>query len=179
MNRRGRRLAFTMAATGGVVVLGVGILHWGAVRDHVEAWHFQLTRETETIEPEPAMRGIPKVLEASPAGVSFYANALLSLEGHPWYQASDFVRILANHSGHYAIFATEENSTSQILLGSKFDGVTANIARDILEANGWRIIEQRFPRRAYVVIRDGSHAAAGVEGTLIVIPAETQSAFEE
>jgi hypothetical protein len=32
--------------------------------------------------------------------------------------------------------------------------VTADIARAILEANGFRVLEGHFPRRAYVIIRD-------------------------
>ena len=63
MNRRGKRIAFTVAATGLAVVLVVGILYRHAIRDHLQAWHFQLTRETTTIEPEPEMHGVGEVLE--------------------------------------------------------------------------------------------------------------------
>jgi hypothetical protein len=48
---RGKRIAFTVAATGLAVVLVVGILCRRAVLDHIEAWHFQLTGESVTIEP--------------------------------------------------------------------------------------------------------------------------------
>jgi hypothetical protein len=51
MKRRGKRLAFTVAATGGAVLLVLVVANWRTVRDHAEAWWFQLTRETETIEP--------------------------------------------------------------------------------------------------------------------------------
>jgi hypothetical protein len=46
MNRRGRRIAFTMAATGVAVVLG--LFYRDAVSAHLTAWWFQLSHETLT-----------------------------------------------------------------------------------------------------------------------------------
>ena len=54
MNRRGKRIAFTVAATGAVVLIVLVILYRDAVRDHVEAWQFQRSTETMTIEPSAA-----------------------------------------------------------------------------------------------------------------------------
>ena len=46
----------------GVVALGAALVavlvvaNWGTVRDHVEAWHFQLTTKTEMVLPDPMWR---------------------------------------------------------------------------------------------------------------------------
>jgi hypothetical protein len=50
--RRGKRLAFTVVATVLTTVLVLGLLYRNAMRDHIEAWHLQLTRATRTIEPD-------------------------------------------------------------------------------------------------------------------------------
>jgi len=51
MKPRARRLTSAAAClTAGVIVVFV-VLNWSTVRDHVEAWHFQLTRETDTTMP--------------------------------------------------------------------------------------------------------------------------------
>jgi hypothetical protein len=161
MKTRAQRLTLATAAVG-IAILGTfAALHWGTVRDHVESWRFQLTTETETIEPEPALQGIPMTLEASmsssPGRRSVVGgNGARHARPVRGYEPSAILRVLASYSGRHAIFATDENSTphSRIILGSRFEGVTAHIAREILEKNGYRVLEQRFPRRAYVVIRE-------------------------
>ena len=42
----------------------------------------------------------------------------------------------------------------QIILPTRPEEVGADILRAELETMGWRVLEQRFPRRAYVVIRE-------------------------
>ena len=59
MNRRGKRLTLGVMVVGIGVVLVLGIVHWDTIHDHGEAWHLQLTRETETFEPGP-----PEVLSS-------------------------------------------------------------------------------------------------------------------
>ena len=59
MNRRGKRLTLGVMAVGLAVVLVLAIAHWSTVRDHVEAWWFQLTKKTATIEPLPGLQGMP------------------------------------------------------------------------------------------------------------------------
>ena len=51
MNRRGKRLALGVMAMGLAAVIVLAVANWGTVRDHVEAWRFQLTRETVTMDP--------------------------------------------------------------------------------------------------------------------------------
>jgi hypothetical protein len=48
MKRRGKRIAFTVEATGIVVVLVLGILYRHVVSAHLAAWWFQLSHETRT-----------------------------------------------------------------------------------------------------------------------------------
>jgi hypothetical protein len=107
MNRRGKRLTLGVMAVGLAVVIVLVIAHWGTVRDHVEAWHFQLTRETESMDPAPWDSGPPLVF-APAETVSWPA-----LPAKAWH--------------------------------------TADLAVT-LGASGLRVLEQRFPRRAYVVI---------------------------
>jgi len=49
MNRR--RITIAAVALVAAVVAVLAVACWGTVRDHVQAWHFQLTRETKTIAP--------------------------------------------------------------------------------------------------------------------------------
>jgi hypothetical protein len=134
MKRRGRRLAFTAAGMGLAVILGLGILHRGAVRDHLEAWRFQVGRETEMIRVDPRMRVIP-MREAS---ISFRFLLL----------------VLAAHSDCPVIFDPDDSD-----LMIQMDLATRNAlrhrARDTVQEQGWHVVEQRIPRRAYVVVRDG------------------------
>ena len=55
MKPRARRVAIGAAVLGAGVVGVLVALNWGTVRDHVEAWHFQLTTETEMMEPKASM----------------------------------------------------------------------------------------------------------------------------
>jgi hypothetical protein len=45
------------AALVAFVVAFLVAANWATVRDHVEAWHFQLTRETETVTAEVTSSG--------------------------------------------------------------------------------------------------------------------------
>jgi hypothetical protein len=138
MNRRGKRLTVGVMVVGLAVVLVLAIAHWGTVRDHVEAWHFQLTRETRTIEPDP--------LEPT---LVFKSNVDLTypIELH-------LFRHVATFSQRPVIWAPEQN----VNLVSGGLSYTGDITK-LLEAHGWRVLEQRFPRKAYVVIRDVEPAA--------------------
>jgi hypothetical protein len=166
------------------VLLGLGFLHWGIVRDHIEAWTFQLTRRTETIAPDPAMRGVPIALGASLPGLSGVVGVVggqVEVSGYLWYQPSDILQILANQSGRSVNFDTEENLApeSRIILASRIENVTADVAMAILQANRWRLLEQRFPRREYVLIRDEDASQdEAFEGTLISVPVSSTSAPE-
>jgi hypothetical protein len=111
MKHRARRVTIGALCLGALVVAVLVVACWGTVRDHVEAWHFQLTRETMTI-PHPS--GWPVILA----------------------------------SGDRKALDTP------ITLPDRYKNVvTVDFGRALLEANGWRVLDQRFPRRAYVLIR--------------------------
>jgi len=116
MKSRARRVTIAAAVIGAAVVAVLVVVHWGAVRDHVEAWHFQLTRETETREGL-----LDRPIIFSPKDDVELITEFVSPE--------DFKEILE--------------------------------ARAYRDSRRWgrrprrRVLEQRFPRRAYVVIRDG------------------------
>jgi len=48
MKPRSRRITIGAAVLAVPLVAVLAIANWGTVRDHVEAWHFHLTRETFT-----------------------------------------------------------------------------------------------------------------------------------
>jgi hypothetical protein len=52
MKPRARRVTIAAAVLGAGVVGVAVVLNWTAVRDHVEGWRFQLTRQTVIISPE-------------------------------------------------------------------------------------------------------------------------------
>jgi sugar (pentulose or hexulose) kinase len=122
MKPRARRVTIAAAVLGAGVVGVLVVLNWGTVRDHVEAWHFQLTRQTETVEP-----------------------ALLVLTGGDPHSVETVAGVLAQRSGLPVICSRAEKWAP--IFGA------ADILR-ALEENGFRVLEQRFPRRAYVVMRD-------------------------
>jgi len=51
MKPRARRITIGAAAVAVVLVAVLAVAYWATVRDHVEAWHFQLTRKAKTITP--------------------------------------------------------------------------------------------------------------------------------
>jgi hypothetical protein len=113
--KRGKRIAFTVAATGLAVVLGLSLLHWGTVRDHAEAWWFQATNETGELWPTPGLK---------------------------WCLPCPF-KDLADQSGHPVIIPTNLDMDNYGVDGFELMS---------LRKAGFRIVEQRFPRTAYVVI---------------------------
>jgi hypothetical protein len=51
MKRHAWRVTIGAAALGAVLLAVLVVANWSTVRDHIEAWRFQLTTEKETIEP--------------------------------------------------------------------------------------------------------------------------------
>jgi hypothetical protein len=145
--KRGKRIAFTVAATGLAVVLVVGILYRGAVRGHVEAWWFQVTRETFTIEPEPKLKGVPGTL-------TFHGTPFAIVEALPITTLNDraLFCLVANHTGISVVFDPAAATGFLKFREEYYSRLTSDGAIKSLESNGWRFLEQRFPRRAYVVI---------------------------
>ena len=144
MKRRGKRIAIGVMASGLAVLLVLAIAHWKTVRDHVEAWHFQLTRNTQTIMPDP--RG----------------SALL--EQKSWrFNLKSCLFVLATSSGFPVIVDAAVDTSSALQRAGVNPFTWALLAEDsarrgLLE-NGWHVLEQRFPRRAYLVIRDERYDA--------------------
>jgi hypothetical protein len=132
VKRRARRVTIAAAVLGAGVVAVLVVAHWATVRDHVEASWFQLTRETETIE-------LPRGLRVS-----------LRVE-------TGILQLLADTSGCAVI---RERADSFFERSIHVDWsvwvreTRPEMCLRLLRENGYRVIEQRFPRSAYVVIRD-------------------------
>ena len=133
MKPRARRLTSAAAClTAGVIVVFV-VLNWSTVRDHVEAWHFQLTRETVTYEP--------RTLTLSERW-----------EGH--FEGPCF-QILSTYSNRDVILDTSverEYRERWVWVVERSLALTAEAVLREFRGDGWRILEQRFPRSAYIVI---------------------------
>jgi hypothetical protein len=123
-------------ATGLAVLVVLGIVHWEAVRDHVEAWHFQLKNQTVVIEPDPARRGLNVEYQYFHRLDCFFI--LARYRGLPVILDSRSISIFAGDRGKLLV----EGSVMAADSASELAGI------------GWRMIDQRFPRRAIVVIRD-------------------------
>jgi len=134
MKRRPRRATIGAVALGTSLVAILAVAYRDTVRDHVEAWHFQLTRETETFDPfrvEPARLNEEGVLVCPSPGL----------------------QILSTHARRSIIFDPTE--TQDVPLWRVTRELSAEEVVRILGEDGHRVLEQRFPRRAYVVIRSG------------------------
>ena len=122
--RRTRRVVLGAAALVALVLGALVVANWSTVRDHVEAWRFQLRQETAMIESDP--KGMSRQPRTEEQLLHFAAARF-----------------------HRPVIFSPREVTSSRLRTMRGRGV-----REILENRGWRFLEQRFPRRAYVVIRD-------------------------
>jgi hypothetical protein len=117
-----RRIALLTVAAACLVVVGLVAFNWTTVRDHAEAWWFVWKRHTQVALPG----GSSPALDSSSA----------------------FQRLADSHhcpvifDPTLAVLTTVSNSTSRAL---------GDVLLARLRYQGWRVIEQRFPRRAYVV----------------------------
>jgi hypothetical protein len=127
--KRGKRMAFVAAVIAGEVFAVLVLAHWSVVRDHVEAWTFQLTRQTKMIQPLVTDR---------------HSDIWLLQSQLPYLE-------LANCSGWPVIVAPGSLPDYQVSWGRD---VTTEALLESLRNDGWRVAEQRFPRRAYVIMRD-------------------------
>jgi hypothetical protein len=138
-----RRIAIGAAVTGAVLVGLLGVSCRETVRDHIEAWRFQLARRTETVHPSALVRTaslLSPLVEARRPG-----SAPSSLwEGHV-----PLLQVAANELHGPVIFDPEDAPAST---PGETRRTVCNI-RGVLARGGWRLIEQRLPRRAYVLIR--------------------------
>jgi hypothetical protein len=105
---------------------------------------FQLTTDTETIEPVVPFREPPE------SGVGW----LNEDEGYVRLNERDWCRVLADFSGVPVI--REQNSVGHFLtnVSGPHEG-WGDLSRHVLIDEGWRVMKQRLPREAYVVIYVG------------------------
>jgi hypothetical protein len=152
------------AAVVGAGVVGILVaVYWATVRDHVEGWQFQVSTKTETLLPKPVMRGVPTVLAGRAYNEKKYSR----------FKLEDLLSLLGNHSGSPVVYdpadpiwgksslppgawwtdAPPKSTRRFYLQPTEIRGATDELAMRILRANGWRVIEQRLPRRAYILRR--------------------------
>jgi hypothetical protein len=153
MKPRARRVTIAAAVLGAGVVGVLVVLNWATVRDHFEGWRFQLTRKTETIDPDPLLI------------TSLAADMSDIIE----MDAISCFRILSTYSGLRVIVEPAPSPEPMVAIATNVFKdpsmatvleKTADATRQALQTVGYRILEQRFPRRAYVVIRDETRAGA-------------------
>jgi hypothetical protein len=135
MKRRGWRVALTVATLGLALVGGLVALNWAAARDHAEAWWFQATRETRRIDPEATS-----------------LRDFLSARPQLFILTSWVFRCLASDSGLRVIFDAEEDLDYGYGRMHSWIPATAEATLAMLRQRGFRILEQRFPSPAYVVM---------------------------
>ena len=141
MKRRARPVVLGAAALVAVLVAVVVVTHRGTVRDHVEAWHFQATTETETITP-------PDDRERD-ALERWYFNNHMTSEMTKHSPLRFHFQLLAAAFRHPVILDKRVGWTTTV------DGMAHGGAAPMLSflrERGYRVLEQRFPRRAFVVI---------------------------
>jgi len=130
------------AALGVTLVLVLLVAYRRTVRDHLEAWRFQLGRRTETIEGPGVVRtaaiSLPLTLRSGPVA--------------PGEREVDrqLLRVAAREFHGSVIFDPEE--APQRVGGGTLRTVCD--LRGFLARSGYRVIEQRIPRRAFVILRD-------------------------
>jgi hypothetical protein len=144
--KRGKRIAFTVAATGLALILGLGILHL----DHFQPWWYQATRTTREFNPVPWWRELEKgpVTETK-------ERALERLKVNP--PAPWVFQYIADRSGIPVIVAGAMGAQQYGYSETTMAPLTRDDVIGKLRQAGWLIFEQRVPQRAYVVMRaDGA-----------------------
>ena len=128
--RRGARSAFATGAAGCVVLGGLMAGQWRVVKQHLAAWDFVLSTETLALEPR----------HVDPA------NRILGTTG--LFPVERACQHLADQSDFTVVLDARDRRRVQL----DANPLTAAAVMEALCENGYRIIEQRFPRAAYVVI---------------------------
>jgi hypothetical protein len=134
---RARRIALLTVAAGFLVVGGFVVVNWGSVCTHLEAWQFQLTSHTETIEPDS---GWPERMSSTLGGKDVGIPVSLP-------------QALANCSGRPVIVDGTDWKKLHAIAWRRRDFSTEKVLQAVRERS-FRVVEQRFPRRVFVVRRD-------------------------
>jgi hypothetical protein len=129
MKPRARRIALLTMAAACLLVAGLVALNWDTVRDHAEAWRFVWTTETGEVQPHRQPRRITVLPPYSPH----------------W----EFL-FLATSSGRPVIF--ERDAVPRDIAAAVDDRESTDEVLQNLRRHGYRILEQVFPRPAYVVV---------------------------
>ena len=145
MRPRARRVTIGAAALGAVLVAVLAIANWGTVRDHVQAWHFQLTRITKTIEPHTRTTASQ-------------------------YSEENLLHVAANELRCPVIVDPKQLSPIHVELTPEALLIPGTGIPAVLKKEGWRFLEQHFPRRAYVLIRDASSIEQTAERPMPKMP---------
>jgi hypothetical protein len=156
MKPRARRVTLAAVVLGAGVVGVFVVLNWRAVCDHVEAWRFQLTSKTAMIRLGFGDEG-NTIQDLRTQRVVVGGNS----HGHikSACEVCDLLQLLCRSQDDLVIADSQDLfqrvwwSAEEATLRDPLDA-TPDLVRRILVARGWRVLEQRFPRRAYVVIRD-------------------------
>ena len=127
MKRRACRITNGTAVTLAFLVAVLTATHWDRVCDHIEAWRFQATRKTGVAEGGGRC-----------GNVSRAENLFLDL---------------AALSGRPVIFAWDDDDEYDVALPGDVTPRGVDAVLRVLALNDYRVLEQRFPRRAFVVIR--------------------------
>ena len=138
MKPRARRVTIGAAALVAVLLAVLAVANWSTVRDHVEAWHFQLARDTRTIEP----------LAEGASGTYNPEERLLHIAANRMSASVIFVPPPQHPFARRAC----DLPLQDLLPRTRW--LPKQAIKPLLEKEGYRILKQRFPRRAYVVIRD-------------------------
>jgi hypothetical protein len=162
MKPRARRVTLAAAALGAGVLGVLMVTHWGTIRDHVEAWRFQLTRETETILPDSESKAFLNESQAERhrrvasnplLDRQFISNAKypgLSRETRMVPVREELLpRLLASRSALPVVTVKAGSATGVVYW--LFWPLEADAIVEGMRDWGWRVLEQRCPRRAYVV----------------------------
>ena len=152
MKRRAPRALIGVMVLWGAVLAVLAISDWNTFRDHLEAWKFQLTRTTRTIHPLQA-RATMMTSRLDPVTGQPVPAGTYRMEEHLYH-------LFANGAGCPVVFDPERVPRS-VAAWAVRDG--SRSIRETLEESGCRLIEQHFPRRAYVVIHPSSTRASGPE----------------
>jgi hypothetical protein len=145
MKRRGLRVALTTGAIGLAPIAGLVAFNWGVVRDHAEAWWFQTTSEARTFQPTDKPSPL---LQPEFQLMCLAIHTGCAVVGDP----ACFPKSPSHNTWRYIVQHAREVDGTVRLDGIMPGPDTASGMLQALRSDGYHIVEQRFPRRAYVVV---------------------------
>jgi hypothetical protein len=156
MKHRARRVTIGAAILVVAVLTAFVIIYRDTVRDHLEAWRFQVTRKMHVMMPDPDLEGEPQQIERVYVFRRHGVNR------------GDLLRMLADHSGVPVVLDAQLSTSGyESLTADECTSVTSSTVLHCLRECGWRIVEQYGPRRAYVVLHGETSSAFGVPRPLV------------